>query len=84
MLQIFKNFNKEQKEQVSQHLDPFKKDKIVSIAIYYYSGLQYSASLDAHIHFKNGETEGTHKIKQLDMNFGILIKRIENFIEGLK
>lgn len=64
------------------HVDPFKKDKVDSISLYY-SRLIFSKeySWTGHISFKNGNTSGKQQFEEKDLP-DILFK-MQQFLDSL-
>jgi hypothetical protein len=82
MIKLFKS-SEESKSFIDTYSDPFKSDKIESITMNISKEIfkPYAVQFYAHISFKNGNTNGSHKITADD--FPSLVQKVETFIKSL-
>lgn len=62
--------------------DPFKQDLIEKIWIHIGKTFMGEVSIFANVEFKNGDTEGKHKIQA--ESFPVLCQKIQDFIDSLE
>ena len=79
------DFTHNTSRQLSELKDPFKSSKITKIFMWIIPADGYwrkETEFNAHIEFKNGNTEGKQVIEAPD--FGTLVKKVEDFINSLE
>ena len=69
-------------QQLSILKDPFKVDKIQSVAIHISTSINGHKYCWGYVEFKNGNTEGKQKFENRD-DFNALVKEIQAFIQTL-
>lgn len=79
------DFRHQESRHLSELKDPFKSSKITKIFMWIFPADGYwrkQTEFNAHIEFKNDNTEGRQVIEASD--FSTLVKKVEDFINSLE